>query len=442
MFKGSGFAAGYEQTDNGDLTIDSQSLPSTLYSLQINTYVYESAALRAYENLPPDLQSDGFVYLTDGGYFTLRIGQAVSRDDLQIIETRLLRMGYDYLTVRSDPSKITMATGEAFQASEPISKFSTQDGVVLLTEDAGAIKVKVSESIPVSQRESSAADSSGQNDHKPLVRDSLYEEVLTDPRISPNDKNLLNLSLTDAIRMAIDQNSDIKIASFLPSIAEEERKSTRTVYDPTLFAENNISRTDHPIQSKLEIGTVGSDNFVEDKWDFRAGIQQPLPTGGLFSLSVLDVDHLDSSSDLVIPNPQYTSRLTLELQQALLKEFGDQTNHSAMEIADLNMEISSMEFQKTLANVIREVGTYYWRLVYYDMHINISRKYLQDAEDIYQKLVYRNESGLADLLDVDRAEASVHERTAILIKANTEYELAMDQLRFLLGFVPNFLSCC
>ncbi|MDX1776254.1 MAG: TolC family protein, partial [Desulfobulbales bacterium] len=231
-------------------------------------------------------------------------------------------------------------------------------------------------------------------------------------------------------------NSDIKIASFLSPSPEEEMKATRTVYDPSVVAENNIYKTDRPVQSKLDLGAVATENFEEDRWDLRAGIRQPLPTGGTLSLGLIDVDHLDSSSDLVIPNPQYTSRITLELRQALLKEFGDKTNHTAMEMADLNMNISSMEFRRTMANVVREVGTYYWRLVYYTKQIGISRKYLQDAEDIYQKLVYRQKSGLADLLDVDRALAAVQDRKAILIKANTEYKLAMDHLKLLLGFAP------
>ncbi len=410
VFKGEGFAAENYTTEVVGNSSAVHILPPVLYSLQLNTYVYESAAQRAYESLPVELSAEGFVYLTDSGYYTLRLGQAFSRSGLDSLEEKLLEAGYSgYRFVRTDPAKLALADYEVVQTPEPA---------------------------PIIQPDPSPEEPSDRDDHKPIVEAGSYEDAFTEPYVLPAGKNSFSLSLQQAVRMAIDRNSDIRIASFLSSIAEEEKKSTRTVYDPTLVVENNISRIDRPIQSKLDIGTE-PEALLEDRWDFRAGVRQPLPTGGTFSLSVIDVDHLDSSSDLVIPNPQYTSRLTLEFKQALLKEFGDRTNRSAMEIADLNLNISSMEFQKTMANVIREVGTYYWRLVYYDRYIKVSRKYMQDAEDVYQKLLYREESGLADMLDVDRALASLQDRKAILIKANTDYKLAMDQLKFLLGFASD-----
>jgi outer membrane protein TolC len=420
-----------------DVPADWPDLPPVLYSLQVNTYVYESAAMRAHDALPGDLQSDGFVYRTDSGYYTLRFGLAAGRDDLKSTEAKLAGKGYSYTKVRTDPNKLNIATGEMLQTAEPARDAMPEAEAAEPAKETYVADAETEKQpAATKQKETPAAGILGKDRGETMSGTSLYQDDMAAPHVLPTDGNYLNLSLEDAIRMAIDWNSDIKIASFLSPIAEEQKKSTHTVYDPSLFAESNISRTDRPIQSKLDLGEgdTESDNFVEDKWDMRGGIKQPLPTGGTFSLTVLDVDHLDSSSDIVIPNPQYTSRLTLELRQALLKELGDQTNRSAMEIADLNLSISGMEFRKTLANVMREVGTYYWRLVYYAKQISISRKYLQDAEDIYKKLLYRKESGLADLLDVDRALASVHDRKAIFIKANTEYKLAIDQLKLLLGF--------
>ncbi len=429
---GIGFAGVYGQPEVKSNVTDRSELPTVLYSLQINTYVYESAALRAYDALPGDLQPDAFVYKTDSGYYTLRLGRAANRDDLLTITEKLAVRGYNFIQVRTDPHKVNNAAVEMLQTAEPGRETGPETEAAAPAEQMHAAEVATEKVVSASQQqEAAAAEVSGQK-----AGISLYEDDMTEVYVLPTGGNSIKLSLEDAIRVAVDQNPDIKVAAFLSPIAEEEKKSTHTVYDPSLFAESNISRTDRPIQSKLDLGEgdTESDSFVEDRWGARAGIKQPLPTGGILSLSVLDVDHLDSSSDLVIPNPQYTSRLTLELRQALLKEFGDPTNRSAMELADLNLNVSGMEYRKTMANVMREVGTYYWRLVYYAKQISISRKYLQDAEDIYQRLLLRKESGLADLLDVDRALASVQDRKAIFIKANTDYKLAMDQLKLLLGF--------
>ncbi|KPJ98252.1 MAG: hypothetical protein AMJ60_08935 [Desulfobacterales bacterium SG8_35] len=426
-----------DQPENRGNGMSRESLPAVLYSLQISTYTVESDARQAFADLPGDLQPHGFVYKTDSGYYTVRFGRAFSRDELHFIEAKLAGKGYDYIMVRTDPGKLRRGAGETLQTSASALQKQPRAGTVT-AQNGYATEAETGKVSPASGKPVSSAGGipPGQNSTRTINSTSLYEDDLSEAQIFSRVGEHLNLSLEEAIRMAIDRNSDIKIASFLSPIAEEEKKSTQTVYDPSLVAGNNFYRTDRPIQSKLEIGAEETELFLEDKWDLRAGVRQPLPTGGTFSLSVLDVDHLDSSSDLVIPNPQYTSRLTLELRQALLKEFGDQTNRSAMEIADINLSISGMEFRRTMANVIREVGTYYWRLVFYAKQVSISRKYLQDAEDIYQQLLYREQSGLADLLDVDRALASVYDRKAIFIKANTEYKLAMDQLKLLLGFTP------
>lgn len=245
----------------------------------------------------------------------------------------------------------------------------------------------------------------------------------------------LNLDLSETIKMAIHGNRDIQISSISPSIATEELQSSQSVYDPSLFAEHNIIRVERPTESFLDNGLIEESALREHRWDSRAGIKKSLQTGGVASL-FLEAGRLNSSSDLIIPNPQNTSRLTLQLRQALLKEFGDKSNKSAIDIAGLNYDISEAEYRKTIANVTREVAIFYWRFVYYQKRTGVSRKALQEAEDIFQRVSIRNENGLSDMTDVDRALSAVQDRKRRLIADNSLNKTSMDQLKLLIGLSP------
>lgn len=265
-------------------------------------------------------------------------------------------------------------------------------------------------------------------EHGQISEKTTFKPVITN--------GLLSLNLSETLQMAIDGNRDIQISSLYPSIAEEDLKISQSVYDSSLFAENNIARTDRPTQSYLDNGLTEESDFLENRWYFRAGIKKPVQTGGIVSIFT-EADRLNSSSDLVIPNPQNTSRLTFQLRQALLKEFGDKSNKSAIEIAGLNLDISEYEYRKTISSVMREVAISYWRFVYYQKRMNISHKALEEAENIYQRISVRNENGLSDMIDVDRALSAVQDRKRRLTEDNTLNKTSMDQLKLLIGLSPD-----
>ncbi len=382
-----------------------------LHSLQLNTYNYESAAQRAYESLPDSLKSEGFVYLTENGYYTVRLGRTESRESLQSLEAKLADEGYGYSAVKTNPAKLT--SEEKIVVTEKL-----QDVAEPVKED----KFKPSEENRLGATEKLPAPE--------ITSATRIEEVDT-----PTASNFLQLSLQEAIDLALEGNKKIKIASFYPSIATEELEATQSIYDSSLFAENNITRTDRPIQSELDNGNILNENFMEHQWDARAGVKKPIPTGGVISLYA-DVDHLNSSSELVVPNPQYASRLTAQVRQALLREFGDKSNKTAINKASQDLEISNAEYQRTLSNVLREVGSTYWNFTYFHNQYMINKDALESSQEIFKREKSRNEQGLSNNIDVDRAFSEVQDRQRELITAKTQYMVAMDQLKLLLGIMP------
>lgn len=243
------------------------------------------------------------------------------------------------------------------------------------------------------------------------------------------------LSLQQTLQLALASNRDVQLSTLYPFIAAEDKKVSQSVYDSTLFAENTYYRTHRPIQSLLDNGTdgtTGKDTLLEDGWNARAGVRKAFATGGIASVFI-EADHLDSNSELVLPNPQYTSRLTVQFRQALLKEFGDTSNQSNIEKAGINIRIAEAQYRKTLEGVLRDVVVAYWRFTYYYQQLEINRNAVAAAEKIWERLLRRRERGLVSMLDMDRAEAVLADRRRQLLTDTRNYKTAMNQLKLLMG---------
>ena len=170
----------------------------------------------------------------------------------------------------------------------------------------------------------------------------------------------ISLNLREAMQIAVSSNRDVQLALLDPALAQTDLDISKTVYDPTLFSDNNYYDTDRPIRTLLDTGSDGTgldgkDRLLENGWLSHSGVRQPLPTGGQAILAY-EADHLESNSDLTIPNPQYTSRLRLELRQSLLKELGDKTNKSDIELARLSREQAEGEYETSLSDIMKGAG--------------------------------------------------------------------------------------
>ncbi len=242
----------------------------------------------------------------------------------------------------------------------------------------------------------------------------------------------LQLTLQEAARQTVLHNRDIQRSSYDPARALEDLTAARSVYDSTLFQSANLSHTDRPIESILDNGDADRSELLEDRWDFQAGVKKLLPTGSTVSV-FMETGHLDSSSELVIPNPQYTSRLTAQLRQALLKEIGDRSNRAKIKLADLFVDRSNEEFRQNLADILESLAKTYWQLSYDLGYEEIRRQALAMAEDVHRRESARMQQGLANPADVDRALAKVQSRRIDLNQASHQATATARQLLLLMG---------
>ena len=262
----------------------------------------------------------------------------------------------------------------------------------------------------------------------------VLDSYLGDTPQQPSPETI-ELNLRQAMQVALSQNRDLQLALLAPSVAETELEISKTVYDPSVFSDARYYDSERPIQSLLDTGSDGTDgvnSLTEEGWVSESGIRQPLPTGGNATFSY-EADNLENNSELTIPNPQYTSRLKLELSQSLLKGFGDKRNKSEIDLATIALDQSQAEYRKELSDLLRELTLYYWRYSYYFTLSKMSRDAIDAAEEVLGRVETRSEQGIGNLLDLDRARSSVEDRRLKYLGDKRLAQTTLNQFKQLLG---------
>ena len=249
----------------------------------------------------------------------------------------------------------------------------------------------------------------------------------------------IEFDLQQVMKIALADSKELQISQLSPAFAELDQSISRTAYDPTLFSDTGYYDTNRPIQSLLDTGrpdSEGDDALKQRGWNTQTGINQPISTGADVSLKY-EADYLDSNSDLTIPNPQYTSRVRLELRQSLLKGFADPANASRIELSDISYSQAVAEYQQSINDVLKELSLYYWRYKYYHQLEQISIAAVEDVEAILQRLQTRFEQGLANQLDLDRTVASLQDNKLRLLADRKLAQTTLNQLKEVIGISPD-----
>jgi outer membrane protein TolC len=242
----------------------------------------------------------------------------------------------------------------------------------------------------------------------------------------------VRLALFDAIRLALTNNQDVQIAGYEPLRAEADIVEARAVYDPTIVASNRFGRSKSPIASTLDTGAVTDAALTQDTWDFSGGLRQRLPTGAIFSITQ-EMDYLDTNSRLTVPNPQYTSGLAFEMNQPLLKNFGDPEARAAIRVATLAAGVSLHEFRRQVMAVVSEVTTAYWQLAFDRRTVEILRASHEAAEEVLRREKVRAERGVSNELNIARAASAAASRRVQVVRAENRARDSADRLKRLLA---------
>jgi outer membrane protein TolC len=280
-----------------------------------------------------------------------------------------------------------------------------------------------------------------------------YRSQYVDPGVLTNSPRLeqliregkLQLSLQDAIALALENSMDIVVQRFNPWMAEAGILKTKAggfgygtpasfsygstanlpelLYDPVLSQTLSFSDATTPIANPFISGTGTSSSTTTAQPLFSHTAQyntqylQNFVTGA--SLSVAWDNTRSSSTAANLFNPYVQSSLTIGFQQQLLAGAGRFVNRRNIIIAENNLKIADLAFAQQAITTTTNTITAYWELVYARENVKVQQQAVTVSEKLYNDNKKQLEIGTMAPLDVTRAESELATDRQNLIVAQT-----------------------
>jgi outer membrane protein TolC len=243
----------------------------------------------------------------------------------------------------------------------------------------------------------------------------------------------MDLSIKEAISLALENNLDIKIERLNPDIRKTETEKERAIFDPVFMADfsNAVSRT--PAFSELQ----GAPKIEEKVFDFDFGVKQKFSTGAISELKFVN-ERVWSNSRFLTINPYYKSDLTLTVTQPLFKNFGTDVNLLRIRIAENNEKISRDQLKAKIIDIITNVKRAYWNLLLSIEELEVRRFSLNLAKDLLERNRKKFEVGIIAQIEIIEAEAGVASREEAVLVAEKAVKDAEDLLKRITGLTKDW----
>jgi len=238
----------------------------------------------------------------------------------------------------------------------------------------------------------------------------------TDPT---SHKEVVHLSLGQAIVRALDNNPSIREVSFDPEITIQQIRQAAAEFDPAAFARANYEQQDNPINSIFQPGE--SDSRVVE-----SGLKQKLPTGTEWSAAYTLAREWDDLFGRALAT-RYEPFVVFDLRQPLLRDASAAVNLAGVNIAKLSHKMAVLDFHQRTDEVVTRVVGAYWQLWQAHRDLQIDQELLDQAVSTLRKVQGR--IGI-DATDVQskQAETAKVVREASLVRARKRVRDAQDVL--------------
>ena len=287
-----------------------------------------------------------------------------------------------------------------------------------------------------------------------------YESSYVEPGVLANSPRLeqlihsgkLELSLQDAIALALENSMDIVVQRYNPWMADVSLLKTRAggysygtpgsiavgstanlpelYYDPIVTQTISFSDVTTPINNPFISGTAGTGvstgatqaaALTSHASIYNTQYQQWFDLGTNFNVSWNNTRASSIASNFF--NPYVLSSLTVTLSQQLLAGAGRFVNRRNIIIAENNRRIADLAFTQQAITTTTNTVTAYWELAYARQNVKVQQQAVTVAEKLYNDNKKQLEIGTMAPLDVTRAESELaSDRTNLIVAQTTQLQ--------------------
>jgi len=256
-----------------------------------------------------------------------------------------------------------------------------------------------------------------------LVYDAAQEQA-------PGQRQPYELSLLDAVEMALRNNLGVQVSRYGPQNTYEGITQARAQFDPTLqFNAPTFSRGSSPTTTQL----LGAD-VVTSTGLSGTGFtwQENLEWGASYSLG-WTASRNSNNNEFNTFNPSISSNFQGNITQPLLRGFGE-VNRIGLRVSRISYESSLEGFRSSVQNVVLQTINAYWSLRAAVAALGVAQESLGLAEQQFERNRIQVEIGTLAPIEMVQAETQRENSRLSLIGAQLSVEDAQEQLKQLLNF--------
>jgi outer membrane protein len=284
--------------------------------------------------------------------------------------------------------------------------------------------------------------------------------LVNSPRIDQLiHENKLELTLQDAVDLALENNMDIVVARYNiwyadtdilrtlgggvgrgtsgASIPFSQANIPGLLFDPQVTGTYSIDSRVIPVNNPFTsgTGTAGITALSAHTSTFNTQWAQGFSPGTSMFVSWNNT-RSSSTSPAILFNPSVESSINIGFQQQLLNGFGRSINKRQIYIAKNNRKIADLAFtQQAITTITNTINTY-WELVFARDNVNVQQQAVTVSEKLYNDNKKQLEIGTMAPLDVTRAESELATNRQNLIVAQTAQLQQQQALKNLISKNP------
>lgn len=237
----------------------------------------------------------------------------------------------------------------------------------------------------------------------------------------------LNLSVDEAVRMALQNNVGLAADRLDPQIGDTRVAAAAGPFKPAVSSSVRRNNQLSPPSSLLfPIATR------EDVVTSNVGLNQRLPWFGTSYTVGWDTAHTTSNNFLNSFNPLLRSGFSFQFSQPLLRDLFTDAARANLAVSKTNRSIADTRLQESVVRTTAAVKAAYWNLVSARANVDARRAALQLAEELVRVNKAKVDVGQSPPIDLVSAQAEVASNQEQLIIAETSVKQSEDRLRVLI----------
>jgi outer membrane protein TolC len=232
------------------------------------------------------------------------------------------------------------------------------------------------------------------------------------------------VTVDEAVRMAVENNLELKVQTFNPAIAETGVHGARGIYDTAFTAVVEF------LGQKGQ--TVPGSNLTIDQrnYNVNASIQQLVPTGGTASAVLSNAWYEDN---LGASFSRYAQpRFSIAFSQPVLKGLGREVTEQGITLAEDSAKASIADWRQKAEDTAAAANTRFYVLYNARENLETRKASLAVARRIHEENQARVKAGVLASFQLLDSELGVLSREADLLESERAVKDAADALRVFL----------